>query len=479
MNEQELLGLTLADASARIRERSISPIELTKAYLDRIARLNPVLNAYQTLTAEQAMAAAGNAEKEIAWGHYRGPLHGIPVSIKDNLATKGIKTTAGSKILADWVPDFDATVVARLKEAGAILLGKTNMHEWASGGTTINPYYGTTHNPWDLNRIPGGSSGGSAAAVAADLCLASIGTDNAGSVRNPAAMCGIVGIKPTYGRVSVFGGVPGTGGYSTNHFGVFTKTARDCALVLRQIAGCDPEDPLSSDEPVEDYSAGLDGRIKAMKFGLIEDYFDELLMGEAREIYGRAIEALESLGMRAEKVRIPHMHLIPAAQSATSRVENATAHDRYLRTRPRDYSPELLYRHIHALTIPAETYVAAQKARRWICREFEEALTRVDVFVTPVSIAAPTIEEAKQGFAQVDGRTIKFQDTRGSYWGLSTIPFNVTGLPAVSVCCGFTSAGLPIGLQIAGRYFQESTILRVAHAYEQAAGWHLRKPALS
>ena len=222
----------------------MSPVELTRLYLARIGKLNPMLNAYQTLTSEAALADAATAEKEINAGKYRGALHGIPVSIKDNLATRGIKTTAGSQILADWVPDFDATVVARLKAAGAILLGKTNMHEWAAGGTTINPYFGATYNPWDLARIPGGSSGGSAAAVAADLCLASIGTDNAGSVRNPAAMCGVVGLKPTYGRVSVFGGVPGTGGYSTNHFGVFSKTVEDSALVLQAIAGKDDKDPL-------------------------------------------------------------------------------------------------------------------------------------------------------------------------------------------------------------------------------------------
>jgi aspartyl-tRNA(Asn)/glutamyl-tRNA(Gln) amidotransferase subunit A len=222
-------------------------LELTRLFLKRIERLNPILNAYITVTGDDALAAAKNAEDEIAQGRYRGPLHGMPFSIKDNLATRGVRTTAGSKVLNDWTPDFDATVVAKLKAAGAILLGKTNLHEWALGGTTINPFYGTTRNPWDLNRIAGGSSGGSGAAVAASLCLGSIGTDSAQSVRNPASMCGIVGLKPTYGRISQYGSVPGTGAYSCNHVGILTRNVEDSAITLEAIAGSDPRDPLSSD----------------------------------------------------------------------------------------------------------------------------------------------------------------------------------------------------------------------------------------
>lgn len=478
MKELNLQGLTIDDLSPRIRKKEISPVELTKLFLDRIERLNPVLNAYVTLTREQALADARKAEKEILKRKYRGPLHGIPISIKDNLATRGVRTTAGSKILAEWRPDFDATVVTRLKEAGAIHLGKTNMHEWAGGGTTINPFYGATHNPWDPGRIPGGSSGGSAAAVAAGMCLASIGTDNAGSVRNPAAMCGVVGLKPTYGRVSCFGGVPGTGGYSTNHFGIFTKTAKDCALVLRTIAGRDPRDPLSSDAKVDDYSKGIGKRVKDLRAGLITGYFDELMIGETKDIFVEAVKRLRSLGIKTEEVSVPHIGLIPAVQTATSRVENVSDHDHYLRTRPRDFSPSLLHRHIHALMIPATTYVIAQRVRRLICQEFEETLRRVQIIVTPVSIPAPTIDECKRGFMEVDGKKIRFQEPRGSFWGLSTMPFNVTGLPALSVCCGFTSSGLPIGMQIVAGPFQEGLVLQVAHAYERAAGWYQRRPPL-
>ncbi len=479
MTENDLLDLTIARAAEQIRERRLSPVELTERYLARIEKLNPVLNAYQTLTAEAALADAAAAEKEIAAGGYRGSLHGITVSIKDNLATRGVKTTAGSKILADWIPDFDATVVASLKEAGAIILGKTNMHEWAAGGTTINPYFGATYNPWDRSRIPGGSSGGSAAAVAADLCLASIGTDNAGSVRNPAAMCGVVGLKPTYGRLSVFGGVPGTGGYSTNHFGVFTKTVEDSAIVLQAIAGRDDKDPLSSTAPVANYSTELKSGVWSKKFGLVADYFDGLVTGESERLFKQAIESLEALGMKAERVAIPHASLIPAVQMATSRVENASAHEEYLRTRSRDYSPDILYRHIHALTIPATIYLAAQKVRRVLCDEFAAAFKSVSVIVTPVSIPAPTIDECRRGFAIIDGKKVTFQDIRGSYWGLSTIPFNVTGLPALCVCCGFASNGLPLAIQIAAAPFDEATVLQVAHAYEQSQRWHHLKPNLS
>ncbi len=478
MKTLNLEELTISELSPQIKRRRISPVEIISKYLERIKKLNPLLNAYSTVTEEQAIADAEVAEREIKRGKYRGPLHAIPFAIKDNLATKGIRTTAGSKILAEWQPDFDATVVARLKAAGAIILGKTNMHEWASGGTTINPYYGTTYNPWDRKRISGGSSGGSAAAVAANLCLGSIGTDNAGSVRNPASMCGTVGLKATYGRVSCFGGVPGTGGYSLNHFGTFTKTVGDTALVLKAIAGYDPQDPLSADEPVPDYSKSIGKRVKGLKVGLIKGYFDDIMVGDVAKSFGEATRLLESLGMRIEEVSIPHMDLIPAVQNCTSRVENVSAHDRYLRSRPRDYSPELLYRYIHALMIPAATYVNAQRVRRVICQEFDEVMSRVQVILAPTSIPAPTIEECNLGHMELSGKKIALKPStmNRSTWG--TIPFNVTGYPALSVCCGFTSSGVPLGMQVVGAPFQEGIVLQVAHAYERAAQWYKRKPNL-
>ena len=479
MPELDPTALTIAGVAPRIAAREVSPVELIACYLDRVKRLNPVLNAYSTVMEDDALAAAREAEQEISRGNYRGPLHGIPVSIKDNLAVKGYPTTAGSQILKDWKPDFDATVVARLREAGAIVLGKNNMHEWAGGGTTMNPYFGTTYNPWDTSRVPGGSSGGSAAAVAADLCLIAIGTDNAGSVRNPAAWCGTVGLKATYGRVSRFGGVAGTGGFSSDHFGPFTKTVEDCALVLGAIAGEDPNDPLSSPESVPDYREGMGGAVAGMKVGVVDSYFDELMVDEVAKAFQDALAALESLGMQVKEVPIPHMDMVPAVQTATSRCENLVAHEPYLRKQPRDYSFELLARNIASLTIPASTYVTSQRVRRIICREFEEALEDVQVIVAPtVGMAAPTIEECKQGFAEIDGRRIPFRHPSGSIGTRCTIPFNVTGLPTLSVCCGFTAGGLPLGLQVVGACFDESRVFQVAHAYEQAAKWYERKPGL-
>ena len=479
MPELDPTTLTIAGVAPRIAAREVSPVELTACYLERIKRLNPVLNAYSTVMEDEALAEARRAEQEIGNGNYRGPLHGIPVSIKDNLAVKGYPTTAGSKILADWKPDFDATVVTRLREAGAIVLGKNNMHEWAGGGTTMNPYFGTTYNPWDTTRVPGGSSGGSAAAVAADLCLISIGTDNAGSVRNPAAWCGTIGLKATYGRVSRFGGVAGTGGFSSDHFGPFTKTVEDCALVLGAIAGEDPNDPLSSPAPVPDYREGLAKAVAGMKVGVVDSYFDELMVDEVAKAFRDALAALRSLGMQVKEVTIPHMDAVPAVQTATSRCENLVAHEPYLRKQPRDYSPELLYRNIASLTVPASSYVTSQRVRRVICREFEEALQDVQVIVAPtVGIAAPTIEECKQGFTEIDGRRIPFRHPSGSIGTRCTIPFNVTGLPALSVCCGFTASGLPLGLQIVGSCFKESLVFQVAHAYEHAVGWYERRPGL-
>ncbi len=479
MNKPDLEEVTVAGLSPRIRRKEISPVELTNLYFSRIKRLNPSLNAYLTLTEERALADAKMAEKEIHRGKYRGPLHGIPFSIKDNLATKGVRTTAGSKILSEWVPDFDATVVTRLKEAGAVILGKTNMHEWAKGSNSINIFYGTPHNPWDTKRVPGGSSGGSAVAVAASLCVASLGTDSAGSVRNPASLCGTVGLKPTYGRVSTFGGVPGTGGYSTNHFGIFTKTVEDSALVLKVIAGYDPKDPLSSQERVPDYPKSIGKPVKGLKVGVLRGYFDDGLVGEVKSAFTEAVSTLKSLGMKTEEVSIPHMDLIPAVQTATSRVESISDHDPYLRTRPRDYSPGLLYTQIAALLVPASTFVTAQRVRRLIYQEFDEALERVQVLVAPtVSIPAPTIEECNCGYVEMDGRRIYLQGPRGNFLTQCTIPFNVTGLPAISVCCGFSSTGLPIGLQIASGSFREDLVFRVAHAYERKAGWYQRKPRL-
>ena len=480
MTPVALEELTIADTARRIRKRELSPIKLAELYLERIETLNPALNAYLTLTKDQALTAARAAEREIRRGKYRGPLHGIPFSIKDNLAMRGVRTTAGSKILAEWVPDFDATAVTRLRESGAVILGKTHMHEWAKGSHGINPFYGTTHNPWDLKRVPGGSSGGSAVAVAASLCMASIGTDSAGSIRNPASLCGVVGLKPTYGRVSTFGGVPGTGGHSTNHFGILTKTVEDCALVLQAIAGRDPKDALSAEAPVPRYARRIGKEVRGLKAGLLRGYFDDDVVDEVRGALGEAAKTFKSLGMKIEEVSIPHLDLIPAVQTATSRSEGMSDHEIYLRTRPRDYSPGLLYSQIAGLLIPASVFVTAQRVRRLICEEFERALEKVDVIIAPtVPVPAPTIEDCRKGYLERDGRRTALQDARGNFLMLCTIPFNVTGLPSISVPCGFTATGLPVGMQVVGGPFQEEVVFQVAHAFERRAGWYKRRPPLA
>ena len=479
MVDKDLENLTISEVAPKIRSGEVSPVALTKLYIERIERLNPLLSAYLTPTLESALEEAAAAEKEIRSGGYRGPLHGIPVSIKDNFATRGVRTTAGAKALSDWKPDFDATVVTRLREAGAVSLGKTNMHEWAKGSHGVNPFYGTPCNPWDRNRIPGGSSSGSAVAVAAGMCMASVGTDAAGSVRNPSSLCGIVGLKPTYGRVSVFGGVPGTGGYSTNHFGPLTRTVEDCATMMQVIAGHDPQDPLSSREPVPDYAEVLGSPIEGMRVGIIKGYFERFASNEVSQALANALDTLRSLGMTVEEVTVPHMDLIPAVQLCTSRVESTGDAEYYLRNHARDYSPSMLSTQIQALTVSGFAYNQSQRIRRIICEGFDEALDRVDVIVAPTSpVAALTIDESMNSFVTVDGRKTAMQGPDGNFLTLCTMPFNVNGLPSLSITCGFSEGGLPIGMQIAAGAFREDTVLKVAHAYEQAAPWAGRVPQL-
>ena len=477
MTDQDLTDLTLADASARIRSRELSPTELTELMLARIDRLNPELVAYVTVAREEALADARAAEAEIRDGRYRGPLHGIPLSIKDNIATRGIRTTAGSKVLEDCVPDHDATVVARLREAGAVILGKTNMHEWANGGTTINPFYGTTRNPWDMERIAGGSSGGSASGLAASLCLGSIGTDNGGSVRNPASLCGTVGFKPTYGRISRFGHVPGDGGFSTNHLGVFSKTVRDCTLILQAIAGPDAKDPNSADEPVPDYRDGLEAGIEGLRVGIVKDYFDRYMVKSVNDAFVGAQRQLESLGAKLVEVEVPHLDTTRFVWPCITRPENVVENLPYLSARPRDYSPRLLLQNIGSMLIPADAYIAAQRIRRLLCREFDEVFEGVDLIAAPTAaVPAPTIEESKRAVMEVDGEEIRLEGPGVNFRSLFTTPFNLTGLPALSVNCGFSSGGLPMGLQIVGPRFREERVMRAAHAYEQAAGWYRHTP---
>jgi len=307
--------------------------------------------------------------------------------------------------------------------------------------------------------------------------LGSIGTDSAQSVRNPGSMCGIVGLKPTYGRISQYGTVPGTGAYSCNHTGILTKNVEDAAIVLQAVAGRDPQDPLSADKPVANYRDSIGRNIKNLRVGILRGYFEEDMAREVKETFREAIAVLQRLGMETEDVTIPHMDLMPAVKVCTSRVENASAHERNLRTRARDYSKQTLYAYLSALLVPASAYLMAQRVRRIICDEFHDLLKRVQLFALPtVPFTVPTIDECNSGWLNIDGKTIRRQDERGGADSFCTIPFNVTGLPSMSVPCGFAKAGTPIGMQIASGPFQEELIFSVAHAYEQATEWHKRKP---
>ena len=467
----DLPYLTLAEAAREIAARRLSPVKLTQAVLERAERLNGTLNAYITITADSALHDARDAEAAIARGEYRGPLHGVPIALKDLFPTQGVRTTGGARILADRVPEEDCTVVARLKEAGAVLLGKLNMHELAFGVTSVNPHYGPVRNPWDTERIAGGSSGGSAAATAAAMCVASLGSDTGGSIRIPACLCGIVGLKPTYGRVSRHGVLPLS--WSLDHVGPMARTAEDAALLLGAIAGHDPRDPSSLDTPVPDYAAELSRGVDGLRIGVVGGDLVLALHPEVDAAVAQALEVLEGLG--AHLVRdfvVPWVEHASAANTTILSAEAATYHQRDLDARPDDFGRDVYDRLTVGRLLPATAYITAQQARRRVREELAKALEQVDLLALPmVPVPAPRIGEGsvQLGGSQVDARTAL---TR--YTGL----FNLAGLPALSVPCGFTADGLPVGFQLAGRPLDEAMVLRAAHAYQQATSWWERRPPL-
>lgn len=468
MKQEELPRLTIREASTLIQRGELSPLELVETTLERIGRLNPKVNAYITVMTEEALEAAKRAEQAVAKRKWPGPLCGIPVSLKDLFATKGVRTTAGSKILADWVPDYDATVTARLRRAGAVIIGKANLHEFAAGPTNNNLHYGPARNPWDRERIPGGSSGGSAAAVAASMCLGSMGTDTGGSVRLPASLCGVVGLKPTYGRVSRFGIFPLS--WSLDHAGPIARTVEDCALMLQATAGYDPRDPSSANVPVPDYTKGLDGDIRGLRVGVPREFWFEEATEQVGGLVRKAIQVLEELGASVEEVSIPSVVHSPLGL-VISWSESASIHEEWIRARPEDYDPDVLKRFQTGSLYLATHYIKAQRVRALLQSDFQQALERADVILSPTSpVTAPRIGD-KTVTIKGRARTVTLVLAR------LTRPYNLVGLPAITVPCGF-SAGLPVGLQIAGRAFDEATVLRVAYAYEQAAGWHLTWPPI-
>jgi len=469
VRDGELVYLSLREAAERLRQRAVSPVELLDAALARTAAVEPRLRAYVTPMFDQARADARQAEQEIADGRYRGPLHGIPVALKDNYWTRGVVTAAGSKLFADFLPPEDGAVVARLRAAGAIVTGKTNMHELAIGGSTTNPHYGPTHNPWQPERIPGGSSGGSAAAVAAGLCYAATGTDTAGSIREPAAYCGLVGLKPTYGRVSIRGIVPLS--WSLDHAGPLTRTVEDAALVLNAIAGYDPQDLTSANVPVPDYTARLGDGLRGLRLGVPRPYFYDQLDPEIAAAVETALGVLRDLGASVEEVRFPSAAWALALFPLISRPEAASFQEALLHTRPADYGDVRVQVELGEVIL-AKDYLRAQRLRTAMRQELEGLLAGVDALVTPATrtVAHPI----GQPLTEVAGQPV----TPSQLWVGLTMPFDLTGTPAISVPCRFAADGLPIGLQIAGRAWDESTVLRIAAAYERATPWHQQHPPL-
>ncbi len=484
----DLTTLTITDALAKLRARAITAVELTQAYLDRIAAHDGAIHAYLHLTAERALADARAADEARARGEDR-PLLGIPLAIKDVLSTKGIETTCGSRILKGYVPIFTATAVARLEAAGMVMLGKTNMDEFAMGSSTENSAYGVSRNPWDQSRVPGGSSGGSAAAVAARLAAGALGTDTGGSIRQPASHCGIVGLKPSYGRVSRYGLV--AFGSSLDCAGPMTRTVEDAARLLAVMAGHDPLDSTSVSAPMPDYVAELQGGVAGLRVGVPKEYFIDGMQPEVERAVRAAVAHLEQLGAQIVEISLPHTDdslpvyyiIAPAEASANlarydgirfgARVDQGDMWATYKATRGQGFGAEVKRRiMLGTYALSAGYYDAyygkAQQVRTLIRRDFDQAFERVDV------IAAPTAPSTafKLGENANDPLKMYLED-------VFTLPASLAGLAGISLPCGFDDAGLPIGLQMIAAPFNEALLLRAAHAYEQTTEWHTRMPELA
>lgn len=467
MNDRDLHLLTIAEAARLIESRSLSPVELTRAYLERIEHLDANLGAYITVMADSALAQASRAESEIANGGYRGKMHGIPIAVKDIIYTKGVLTSAGSRVLADHVPEYDSTIVERLDAAGSVLLGKLNLSEFAIGGT-INHPYGTPRNPWDTGKSAGGSSSGSAVAVAGGLCAGALGSDTGGSIRGPSAFCGIVGLRPTYGRVTRFGVIPMS--WSLDTVGPMTHTVEDCAIMLQAIAGHDERDPSSAREPVPDYSESFGEWPRGARVALPREAMDfDGLNSEVRSAVAAAAGQLAEIGADVEEADLPMLAHSGAVFLATADVDAATFHIPWLKSRAHLYDWNTRTRLESAAITPSPTYLRGLRARTLVKEEMTRALEGHDFIVMPASpTAAPPIARSTGspgGYYQ--GR---LDLARRRY----TSPAALAGLPAISVPCGFTESGMPIGLQIIGRPFSEPELFRIARAYEQAADWRSR-----
>jgi aspartyl-tRNA(Asn)/glutamyl-tRNA(Gln) amidotransferase subunit A len=468
----DLAYLSAARLAALVKERQVSPVELVRIYLERIDRFDSRLRAYITVLPDAALEAARKAEAAVMRGESLGPLHGVPYAVKDQFATAGVRTTLGSRILEHHVPVEDATVVARLNEAGGVLLGKLNLTEFALGGTQRFPF-GQPRNPWNVDHDPGGSSSGSGIAVAAGLCAASLGEDTGGSVRTPASWCGVVGLRPTWGRVSRHGSFPLS--WSMDTAGPLTRTVEDAALLLQVVAGHDPRDPLTSRRPSPECSSTLGRGVGGLRIGVIR----ELTLGEethteVRAAVTAAAGRLQGLGATVDEVSVPLVPLAGAVFMALADSDGAGLHQPWLRARPMDYDQGTRRRLLTASLIPTATYQQAARARALIRAQLRAALVPYDLLLCPTAHqAAPPITTGRAAITtrqDVAGRFF----TRRSY----VAPASLAGIPAIAIPCGFTRDGLPIGLQLLGRPFDEATLLRAAYAYEHDTEWSRRRPAL-
>ncbi len=453
---------TIQQLSRQLRDRSLSSVDLTRDCLTRIDKLNPKLNALITILADSALADAGQAEQEIQRGHYRGPLHGIPIGLKDILDTAGTRTTAASALFKDRIPTEDAEVVRRLRAAGAIILGKQNLHEFAYGGSSMISFFGEVHNPWDTSRITGGSSGGSAASIAAGLGFAAIGTDTAGSIRLPAAYCGVVGLKPTYGRVSARGVIPLS--WSLDHVGPIANSVYDAALMLQVLAGYDAGDPASLDVAVPDFIAALDQRPPKLRVGIPRTFFFDDLHSEIAAATEKAIQVFRELHAEIREVKLE----VPTDRTLSS-AESYAYHEPFVANSPDLYQPATLARIKSGANTSAAAALRARRELEATRHSIRKVFDEVDILLTPtVPIPPPKIADLQAHPENL--RTVELLMLR------NTRPFNVWGIPTISIPCGFTSENLPVGLQLAAPHWREDLVLHAAHAYEQSTDWHPRTP---
>ncbi|MBN2550922.1 MAG: amidase [Anaerolineales bacterium] len=465
MTDMDLTGLRLSEAAELIARRAITPLDLTQAHLERIASLDSHLNCFITLTADLALQQAHQAGQALRrLGQPPSPLFGLPIGLKDLYETQGVRTTAGSTFFADYIPAADSAVVAKLKSCGAILLGKLNMHEIALGVTNVNPHYGACRNPWALERVSGGSSGGSAAALATCLCLGALGSDTGGSIRIPAALCGIVGLKPTYGAVSLRGVMPLS--WNLDHAGPMARRVRDVAILLQSIVGYDPSDPYSLQGKAENYTAQISEGVRGWRVALATGDFFEGIDSEVWGAVQQASQVFEGLGARVERVELPFARQAALANGQMVVAEAAFIHRERLQNQPEMFGADVLARLQSGAALGQPEYIQARRTQSLLRREFERFFDHFDLLLTPTTpIPAPLIEGPD---AVEQARLL----TR------FTAPFNLTGLPAISLPCGFSSQGLPIGLQIIARPWAEAALLRAAYAYEQVTDWHTRTPNL-